>query len=215
MSLIRVQDGFTIVEVMISLTVLGVLIALGAPGFVEWLQNQQIRAAAEAALNGLQAARTEAVRSNLPVRFQFVTDLTSGCSRVNDQQNISWVVSYSDPTGKCDQAANPADPSNPQIVQSRAGGEGSSNAWATAVWVATPPAAGLAAADTVTFSPLGNVIANADTTPSIVKIDVTNPNIPPTSRRNLRIIVNAGGNLRMCDPAVVSATDPRGCPAWP
>jgi type IV fimbrial biogenesis protein FimT len=207
--------GFTIVEVMISLTVLGVLIALGAPGFIEWLQNQQIRAAAEAALNGLQAARTEAVRANLPVRFQFVTDLTSSCSRVNDQQNFSWVVSYADPTGKCDQAANPADPTNPQIVQSRAGGEATSNAWVTAVWVASPPSSGLAGADTVTFSPLGNVIANADTTPSIVKIDVTNPNIPATSRRNLRIIVNAGGNLRMCDPAVTSATDPRGCPAWP
>jgi len=207
--------GFTIVEVMITLTVLGVLIALGAPSAIEWLQNQQIRAAAEAALNGLQAARTEAVRANLPVRFQFVTDLTSACSRVNDQQNFSWVVSYADPTGKCDQSANPADPTNPQIVQSRAGGEGTSNAWVTAVWVATPPASGLAPADTVTFSSLGNVIPNADTTPSIVKIDVTNPNIAATSRRNLRVIINAGGNTRMCDPAVVSATDPRGCPAWP
>jgi len=207
--------GFTIVEVMIALTVLGVLIAFGAPGFVEWLQNQQIRAAADATLNGLQAARTEAVRTNQPVRFQFVTDLTSACSRVNDQQNFSWVVSTGDPTGKCDQAANPGDPTNPQIVTSRSGAEGTANAWVTAVWVASPPASGLAAADTVTFPPLGNVIANADTTPSIVRIDVTNPNIAATSRRNLRVIINGGGSLRMCDPAVTSATDPRGCPAWP
>jgi len=51
------QRGLNIVEIMISLVVLGVLIGLGAPGFAEWLQNQQIRAAAEATLNGLQVAR--------------------------------------------------------------------------------------------------------------------------------------------------------------
>ncbi|HKW36487.1 MAG TPA: GspH/FimT family pseudopilin [Burkholderiales bacterium] len=213
--MLRDQHGFTIIEVMISLVVLGVLIGLGAPGFIEWLQNQQIRAAAEATLNGLQVARSEAVRSNLPVRFQFVTDMTSNCTLTNDQQNFSWIVSYGDPTGKCDTTADPSDASNPQIVQSRAGAEGTANAWVTAVWVATPPAFGLAGATTVTFAPLGNVVANADTTPSIVRIDVTNPNIGAGARRNLRVIVNAGGSIRMCDPAVVSATDPRGCPAWP
>jgi len=51
------QRGLNIIEIMISLAVLGVLIGLGAPGFAEWLQNQQIRAAAEATLNGLQVAR--------------------------------------------------------------------------------------------------------------------------------------------------------------
>jgi len=61
-----------------------VLISLGAPGFAEWLQNQQIRAAAEATLNGLQVARGEAVRSNTPVRFQLVSDLTSTCVLASD-----------------------------------------------------------------------------------------------------------------------------------
>ncbi|HYS50631.1 MAG TPA: GspH/FimT family pseudopilin, partial [Burkholderiales bacterium] len=78
------QRGFTIVEVLISLVVLGVLLALGTPGFVEWLQNQQIRAAAEATLNGLQVARGEAVRRNTPVRFQLVSDLSSSCVLSSD-----------------------------------------------------------------------------------------------------------------------------------
>src|SRR5882672_5111861 len=102
------RRGFTIVEVMISLVVIGVLLALGAPGFIEWLQNQQIRAAAEATLNGLQVARGEAVRRNTRVRFQIVSDLSSTCVLSADSLtapvSVSWVVSLGDPTGACDAA---------------------------------------------------------------------------------------------------------------
>ena len=213
------QRGFTIIEVMISLVVLGVLIGLGAPGFVEWLQNQQIRAAAEATLNGLQVARGEAVRSNTPVRFQLVSDLTSACvlasDSVTEPVSVSWVVSLRDPTGKCDTKANPADPANPQIVQSRTSAEGSPNALATSVFVPSPPAPPAPqAASAVTFAALGNIVANADGTPSINKIDVTNLNVSPGAQRPLRIIVNSGGSVRMCDPAL-ALPEPRGCPAFP
>jgi type IV fimbrial biogenesis protein FimT len=213
------QRGLNIIEIMISLAVLGVLIGLGAPGFAEWLQNQQIRAAAEATLNGLQVARGEAVRSNTPVRFQLVSDLTSTCVLASDSVtapvSVSWVVSLRDPTGKCNTKADPADPANPQIVQSRTSAEGSPNAVATSVFVPSPPAAPAAqAASTVTFAALGNIVANADATPSINKIDVTNPNVPPGAMRQLRIVVNAGGSMRMCDPAL-ALPEPRGCPAFP
>lgn len=210
------QAGFNIIEIMISLVVLGVLIALGAPGFAEFLQNQQIRAAAESTLNGLQVARAEAVRSNGPVRFQFVSDLTSGCVLTNGANiPLNWVVSQGDPTSKCDQQANPADPTNPQIVQSRSAAEGTPNALANALFFPSLPAAQAPQpASTVTFSSLGNTVANADATPSLVRVDVTNASMSPTAMRALRIVVNPGGSTRMCDPAV-ALPDPRGCPAWP
>ncbi|TMG93275.1 MAG: prepilin-type N-terminal cleavage/methylation domain-containing protein [Betaproteobacteria bacterium] len=211
------QNGFTLIELMISLAVLGVLISLGAPGFVEWLQNQQIRGVAEATLNGLQVARGEAVRSNTPVRFQLVSDLTSACVLASDSVtapvSVSWVVSLRDPTNKCDTKADPADPANPQIVQSRTSAEGSPNARATSVFVPSPPGPPAQAASTVTFAALGNVVANADATPSINKIDVTNINVTGATRP-LRIIVNPGGSMRMCDPAL-ALPEPRGCPAFP
>jgi type IV fimbrial biogenesis protein FimT len=213
------QRGMNLIEVMISLVVLSVLIGLGAPGFVEWLQNQQIRGAAEATLNGLQVARGEAVRRNTQVRFQLVSDLTSSCVLSSDSVSapvsVSWVVSLADPTGKCDTKANPADPANPQIVQSRTSAEGSPNAVATSVFVPSPPAFPVAqAASTVTFAALGNVVANADGTVSINKIDVTNPKVSPSAMRPLRIVINSGGSNRMCDPAL-APPEPRGCPAFP
>ena len=213
------QRGFTIIEVMISLAVLGVLLALGVPGFVEWLQNQQIRAAAEATLNGLQVARGEAVRRNTPVRFQLVSDLTSTCVLASDSVtapvSVSWVVSLADPTGACDAVTDSGQPVPPpgRILQRRTSAEGSPNAEATSMFVPTPPG-GTVAASTVTFAALGNVIANADGTPSINRIDLTNTKIALEARRPLRLIINAGGSIRMCDPAL-APPEPRGCPAFP
>ncbi len=215
------QRGLNIVEIMISLVVLGVLIGLGAPGFAEWLQNQQIRAAAEATLNGLQVARGEAVRRNTPVRFQLVSDLTSTCVLASDSVtapvSVSWVVSLADPTGACDAVTDSGQPVPPpgRILQKRTSAEGSPGALATSVFVPSPPAPPAPqAASTVTFAALGNVIANADGTPSINKIDVTNNNIGPGAMRPLRIIINSGGSTRMCDPAL-ALPEPRGCPAFP
>ncbi len=215
------QRGFTIIEVMITLAVIGVLLGLGAPGFIEWLQNQQIRAAAEATLNGLQVARGEAVRRNTPVRFQLVSDLTSSCVLASDSVSapvsVSWVVSLADPSGACDAVTDSGQSPSPagRILQRRTSAEGSPNAVATSVFVPSPPAAPAPqAASTVTFAALGNVVANADGTPSIVKIDVTNPNVSPTAMRALRLVVNSGGSIRMCDPAL-AASDTRGCPAFP
>jgi len=215
------QRGFTIIEVMITLVVIGVLLALGTPGFVEWLQNQQIRAAAEATLNGLQVARGEAVRRNTPVRFQLVSDLTSSCVLASDSVSapvsVTWVVSLADPTGACDAVTDSGQSPSPpgRILQKRTSAEGSPNAVATSVFVPSPPAAPAPqAASTVTFAALGNIIANADGTPSIVKIDLTNPYVSPSAMRPLRLVVNSGGSIRMCDPSL-AASDVRGCPAFP
>lgn len=194
------QLGVTLIELLVAITVLAVLISLGAPSFGEWLQNQQIRAAAEATLNGLQVARAEAVRRNLPVRFQFVSDLTSSCSLSNN--SLNWVVSLADPTGACDALVD-ATPSG-TVIQSRAALEGSPNAQ-----IAITPSV----AHSVTFSPLGSVLTvNAGGSQPITQIDVTNPMITSGAARPLRIVVSGGGNIRMCDPAVTTAGDPRACP---
>jgi type IV fimbrial biogenesis protein FimT len=64
------QRGVTIIELLIGIVVLGMLIGVGVPAFRTWMQNSQIRTAADGVLNGLQLARTEAVRRNKPVEFR-------------------------------------------------------------------------------------------------------------------------------------------------
>jgi type IV fimbrial biogenesis protein FimT len=198
------QSGFSLVEIGIALAVLAILIALGAPAFTDWLQNQQTRAAAEATLNGLQIARAEAVRRNGQVRFQFVSDLTSGC--VVSAANLNWVVSVGDPTSKCDQPIEVVPPAVPgPVIQSRSAAEVSPNATVVVTPAGPTPAY-------VTFNALGGVVSpNADGTAPITQIDISNPAIAVSSGRPLRVVVSAGGSIRMCDPAVV-APDARACP---
>ena len=66
------QNGVTLIEAMIVVAILGLLIVMALPAVGEWLKNTQIRTAAESLQNGLQQARNEAVRRNLPVEFRML-----------------------------------------------------------------------------------------------------------------------------------------------
>lgn len=64
------ESGFSLIELMIALAILALALALGMPGYKTWVQNTQIRNAAESVLNGLQVARMEAVQRNHGVKFE-------------------------------------------------------------------------------------------------------------------------------------------------
>lgn len=65
----RRQSGLTVVELLVAVMVAGILMTMAATSFSRWTQNQQVRVAAEAILNGMQLARGEAVKRNGNVRF--------------------------------------------------------------------------------------------------------------------------------------------------
>ena len=57
--------GFSLIELVIGLSVLAILIAFAIPGMRTWLQNSSVRTTTESIQNGLQLARSEAVRRNV------------------------------------------------------------------------------------------------------------------------------------------------------
>ena len=200
----RLQAGITLIELMIGLAIIGFLLFLGVPEFANFLQNTQIRNAAETTLAGLTLARAEAVRRNASVRFQLVSDLSSGCTvstaPLNDSASLSWVVSLADPVGACDQA--PSETTAPRIVQKKSAKEGSAN-----VRVSTD------AAPTVVFNGLGRVTGAVlqrldfkNASGICVHIDDVNGTM-----RFLSIMVTSGGQVKMCDPKVGDTADPRHC----
>jgi len=199
----RPQSGMSLIEVLIGLVIMGILIAIGLPNMAIWLNNSQIRTAGETMLAGLTLARVEAVRRNQIVRFQMVSDLTSGC--VITQSGTSWVVSLDNPAGACAQA--PSDTAAPRIIQTRSGSEGTPRAVVAA-----------ATAGTVHFNGLGRVTSPGGAL-NMTQLVISNPTggaceNPDGSggpMRCLRIDISIGGEARMCDPAVSDATDPRKC----
>jgi len=197
-----VQRGMSIIELMIGLAIVALVLMVAVPSFTIFLQNTQIRNAAESTLAGLNLARTEAVRRNQPVRFQFVSDLTAGCALVSN--SLAWVVSLADPSGACEVA--PSETVAPQTIQKRSATEGARNA----VVLAT-------GGTTSTFNGIGML-----TGASITQIDFSNStgvcehvDVVNGTMRCLRIQVSTGGQARMCDPKVVAPVlpdvDPRAC----
>ncbi len=166
--------GFTLIELMVAITVLGVLLMLGLPSFMEMIQNTQVRTAAEGILDGLQVARSEAVRRN--AHTQFVLGPGTG-----------WTVSEINPPTSGLACAVIA------TIQSRSAGEGSQRA-TVSVTGATGPGA-----SSVTFTPTGWT-TNACTPNTIAQINVGSAVLDSTKERPMEIRVTTSGGMRMCAP---------------
>lgn len=74
--------GFTLIELMITITVLGVLIAIAAPSFTTMIKAQRVRTLASDLHADLTLARSEAIKRNInvEVRAQDTSDWSKGWS---------------------------------------------------------------------------------------------------------------------------------------
>jgi type IV fimbrial biogenesis protein FimT len=79
-----ISRGFSILEMMVVVVVIGVLLAVAVPSFQTYLQNLQIRSAAEAIVAGLQIAKNEAIRRNVNVQLAMDTGTTWRITLVSD-----------------------------------------------------------------------------------------------------------------------------------
>jgi type IV fimbrial biogenesis protein FimT len=73
------QRGFSMIEVAITIAIMGILMATAMPSVGDWIRNTKVRNAAESIQNGMQQARSEAVRRNRPVSFNLVSTLDNTC----------------------------------------------------------------------------------------------------------------------------------------
>lgn len=93
--------GFTIIELMVGIVIFAIAMAMGVPSYQMWMQNTQIRNAAESIQNGLQRARSEAVKGNTNVFFRLDT-------------NSGWTIASGVPAA-------------PNVIETRSANEGSRN----------------------------------------------------------------------------------------
>jgi len=179
--------GFTLIELMIGLTILGLLLMLGLPAFNTMLANQKLRASAESVMNGLQAARSEAVKRNVLAQFVLTDDepvpgmkdtLTPSAIGLN------WMVRAPN-AGSFDFI------------------EGRSGAGSTVFVASSDPS--------VTFTGFGTTTLAATAT-----IQFTNPAGGACATgggpmRCLNVTITPGGQVKMCDPVITAVGDTRKC----
>lgn len=190
------QRGMTLIEIVVTVAIIGLLMALAAPSAATWIQNTQLRNAADSVLNGIQLARVEAIKRNQVVAFQ-----------VTDAASTAWQVCLFDViTNNCSAAAGAQ-------LASRGPSEGSPNARLGADLAPGDTAVALVPGDnvpgTMAFDTFGRL---ATTNPNnLMRVDVRNPQIDPALERRLVILVSIGGQVRMCDPKLSKAVNPQGC----
>src|SRR3982750_2618095 len=66
----HLEHGFTLVELMVTVTLLGVLLAIAVPSFRQISLNQGIRSASFDLFSALEYARSEAIKRNNTVSVQ-------------------------------------------------------------------------------------------------------------------------------------------------
>ena len=184
--------GFSLIELIVGVVILGILMAIGIPGFTEWLRNARVRGAADAVQNGLLLARSEAVRRNTLVGFYLVNTTDNNCARSSSGPH--WIVGMDAPDNRC--ASAPSDDTAPRIIQLRSMGEGSAT---------TALAAGQ---HSFVFNGLGRLTA-APASGGAINLSSSDglncrTDSPSGPIRCLRVIVSLGGQVRMCDPSLPS-----------
>ena len=63
MSSKRLQSGFTLIELMVTISVLAILLALGLPSFQSSLRSNRVATATNEMIASISLARSEAIRS--------------------------------------------------------------------------------------------------------------------------------------------------------
>jgi len=177
--------GFTLLELMVGLTIMGMMLIAGLPSFTTFLRNAEIRSTSESISNGLRIARSEATRLNRPVSFT----LSGG-------GNPDWTINIFNPvTGLLLQPA----------LQSYSRFEVGRSAR-----VVTTPGNAVA----VTFNGLGRIISPSPiATPNLQQIDITS--VIAGEAKTLRVFADDLRGVRVCDPdpalRIMTPPDARAC----
>jgi type IV fimbrial biogenesis protein FimT len=201
--------GFSLIELLVGIAILGTLTSMALPGFRSMIQNSRVRSLSESINSGLQLARAEAVRRNKQVRFQLMSSVDNTCAFSTN--SALWVISINDtnggdPTGKC--SSVPSDTIAPYIFQ-----VSDTSSINSGIVIS-------AAQSAVAFNGLGQLVSvtNANNTLtgtaaySINVPDTTTVSCAPTgTSRCLQVQVGSNGQVRMCDSAFSKANDPQGC----
>jgi type IV fimbrial biogenesis protein FimT len=194
------QGGFTIIEIGITLVILGVLMAAGLPSLFAWLGTSRANSAPVFYMEGIRLAREGAIKNNAAARFTLIPNSSNG--------QYDWRVDWCSPTttaacddgsGKWSTTASPVstasgEPSGPSILRTSEGLPSSQLLGINSF-----------GENDVYFDSVGWLNSNATNLTKIQFIPSSTDSLPT------QININLSGMVERCVPTVGSS-DSRACP---
>ena len=88
------QRGFTAIELMVTVSIVALLMALAAPSFTPLIESWRVRQATEQLQSTLNYARSEAIKHGGRVAIQKIPNNTNGCTSAtgNRDWDCGWIV---------------------------------------------------------------------------------------------------------------------------
>lgn len=197
------EGGFTLIELVVTLALLGILFMVAMPSLTEWIRNSQVRSVAEAVQNGLRVAQAEAVRRNQDVVMSLTNDANPTLNPTAVAGGRNWSIQTVAKTYINNNVA--------EFIRAGAFADVASGVVVTTVvtGTSTPVLA-------VCFNANGRLLGPTPSSPTenCVANPVTFQISQTGSDRPLNVAVAVGGQVRMCDPnrPALSAASPDGCP---
>lgn len=90
--------GFTLLELMIAITVLGIIVGIGVPSFTDSIRRNRLTSQTNALVSAMAIARSEAVKRGTVVTICPANAAEDDCSE-NDQWAATGLLVYSDING--------------------------------------------------------------------------------------------------------------------
>lgn len=196
----RRSAGFSLLEMIVAMSVFAILVALTVPTMRIWSANSKVRSVADALQNGIRLAQAESLRRSRQVVFSLTNSATPQTGFTATGNGAYWAIMTVPAMTDGTEAA--------EFVES-----GVLSAASGTVQIAGPPE--------ICFNSVGRLVANAATgvpggscaTPANGSLPTVNYDITLASAdHSLRVQVALGGQTHLCDPLqTLSPTNPYGC----
>lgn len=187
----------TAIELLVALTVLGILTVVSLPALTAWMSNARVRSAGEQLQNSLRLAQSEALRRNRQTVLA-LTQQTPALTATPVANGRHWFV---------------------RALPALAGETAGDGHYVHGVALPTQLNVAITGPALLCFNSIGRPVANSSTGLGVncsapasatapTRYDIT----AGGATRPLRVQVFLGGKIRLCDPArTVSASTPDGC----
>ena len=97
------QGGFTLLEMMIAISLLAILLSFGLPNFRDFIRNARLAAAANDVIADMNFARSEAIKRRVPVTL-CKSDDAATCDDSTTSEFRGWIIFVDDADAAVDAA---------------------------------------------------------------------------------------------------------------